>query len=98
VLALPKPVDLSTIEIVALLMRRKASRHASAGGHLTLRSVRTDVAIKTVKSTSSSVSCERTSVECQIAYRKDMPANSLTHINELLSEKILAAHEQVMRR
>jgi len=41
------------ILIVALAMRSKASRQASAGGHLSMRSVRTDVAARTVRSTSS---------------------------------------------
>ena len=40
---------------VALLMRSKASRQASAGGHLSMRSPRTEVAARTVKSTSSRV-------------------------------------------
>jgi len=39
--------------IVVLAMRSKASRHASAGRHLSMRSVRTDVAARTVRSTSS---------------------------------------------
>lgn len=41
------------IWMVALLIRSKASRHASAGGHLSIRSPRTEVAANTVKSTSS---------------------------------------------
>ncbi len=40
---------------VALLIRSKASRQASAGGHFSMRSPRTDVAARTVKSTSSRV-------------------------------------------
>lgn len=40
---------------VALLRRSNASRHASAGGHLSARSSSTDVADKTVKSTLSRV-------------------------------------------
>lgn len=40
---------------VALLMRSKASRQASAGGHLSIRSPRTEVAARIVKSTSSRV-------------------------------------------
>jgi hypothetical protein len=40
--------------MVALLIRSNASRHASAGGHLSIRSPNTDVAARTVKSTSSS--------------------------------------------
>ncbi len=38
---------------VALAVLSKASRHASAGGHLSMRSVKTDVAASIVKSTSS---------------------------------------------
>lgn len=49
----PKPVVDMHICMVALLMRSKASRHASAGGHLSIRSPSTDVAARTVKSTSS---------------------------------------------
>src|ERR1700722_11176526 len=49
----PKPVVDMHIWIVALLMRSKASRHASAGGHFSIRSPSTDVAARTVKSTSS---------------------------------------------
>ena len=49
----PKPVVDMHIWMVALLMRSKASRHASAGGHLSMRSPRTEVAASTVKSTSS---------------------------------------------
>ena len=49
------PVDDKTICTVALLIRSKASLHASAGGHLSIRSPRTEVAASTVKSTSSSV-------------------------------------------
>jgi hypothetical protein len=40
---------------VALDMRSKASRHASAGGHFSIRSPRTEVAARIVKSTSSMV-------------------------------------------
>lgn len=40
---------------VALLMRSKASRQASAGGHFSMRSPKTEVAARTVKSTSSRV-------------------------------------------
>lgn len=69
----PNPVVCSTIAMVALLIRSKASRHASAGGHFSIMSPSTDVAAKIVKSTSSSVSLDRTTVECQMAYRKDIP-------------------------
>jgi len=51
----PKPVVERHIWTVALLMRSKASRQASAGGHLSTRSPRTKVAARTVKSTSSRV-------------------------------------------
>ena len=51
----PKPVVDMHIDNVDLLMRFSASRHASAGGHFSTRSERTDVAQRTVKSTSSSV-------------------------------------------
>lgn len=40
---------------VAFDMRSKASRHASAGGYLSIRSPRTEVAARIVKSTSSIV-------------------------------------------
>jgi len=40
---------------VALDMRSNASRQASAGGHFSMRSPRTDVAARIVKSTSSIV-------------------------------------------
>ena len=50
-----KPVVLMHIWTVALDIRSKASRHASAGGHLSIRSPRTDVAARIVKSTSSIV-------------------------------------------
>lgn len=40
---------------VALLILSNASRQASAGGHFSIRSPRTDVAARTVKSKSSSV-------------------------------------------
>lgn len=48
------PVELA-IRIVAFAVRSMASRQASAGGHFSLRSVKTDVAARTVKSTSSMV-------------------------------------------
>ena len=64
--------------MVALLMRTKASRQASAGGHFSIRSERTDVAMRMVKSTSSNVSCERTRVECQMAYRNEIPVGSIS--------------------
>lgn len=51
----PNPVVERHIWTVALLMRSNASRHASAGGHLCIRSPRTEVAARTVKSTSSRV-------------------------------------------
>ena len=51
----PKPVVEPHILTVALLMRSKASRQASAGGHLSMRSPSTEVAARTVKSTSSRV-------------------------------------------
>jgi hypothetical protein len=51
----PKPVVDMHIWTVALLIRSNASRQASAGGHFCIRSPRTDVAAKTVKSTSSRV-------------------------------------------
>lgn len=51
----PNPVDERTICTVALLIRSNASRHASAGGHLSIKSPRTEVAARTVKSTSSRV-------------------------------------------
>ena len=51
--ALPKPVVLLHIFTVALAIRSNASRQASAGGHLSMRSVSTEVAARIVKSTSS---------------------------------------------
>lgn len=51
----PKPPDALTILSVALTVRSKASRQASAGGHLSMKSENTEVAAKTVKSTSSMV-------------------------------------------
>ena len=51
----PKPVVETHILTVALLIRSKASRQASAGGHFSMRSPRTEVAARTVKSTSSRV-------------------------------------------
>lgn len=61
----PNPgVDMH-IWTVALLMRSKASRHASAGGHFSIRSPRTDVAARTVKSKSSRVCDElNTAADC----------------------------------
>jgi hypothetical protein len=53
----PKPVVDIHIWTVALDMRSKASRQASAGGHFSIRSPRTEVAARIVKSTSSIV-CE----------------------------------------
>lgn len=50
-----KPVVDMHIWTVALDMRSKASRHASAGGHFSIRSPRTEVAARMVKSTSSMV-------------------------------------------
>jgi hypothetical protein len=50
-----KPVVDMHIWTVALDMRSKASRQASAGGHFSIRSPRTEVAAKIVKSTSSIV-------------------------------------------
>lgn len=58
---------------VALDMRSNASRQASAGGHLSTRSPRTDVAARIVKSTSSIESRDLTSGECQMAYRNEIP-------------------------
>ena len=51
----PNPVVVMHIWMVALLILSKASRHASAGGHFSIRSPKTDVAASTVKSTSSRV-------------------------------------------
>jgi len=51
----PKPVVDMHICTVALDMRSKASRQASAGGHFSMRSPRTEVAARIVKSTSSIV-------------------------------------------
>ena len=51
----PKPVVDMHIWTVALLIRWKASRHASAGGHFSIKSSSTEVAARTVKSTSSRV-------------------------------------------
>lgn len=51
----PNPVVDRHIWTVALLIRSKASRQASAGGHLCIRSPSKDMAARTVKSTSSSV-------------------------------------------
>lgn len=53
----PKPPVELAIRMVALAVRSMASRHASAGGHLSIRSAKTEVAARTVKSTSSIV-CE----------------------------------------
>ena len=63
----PKPVVDMHILIVALLIRTKASLQASAGGHFSMRSFRTEVAASIVKSTSSSVKWLRTTGECQTA-------------------------------
>lgn len=52
-----KPVVDMHICTVALDIRSKASRQASAGGHFSIRSPRTDVAARIVKSTSSIVYC-----------------------------------------
>jgi len=65
--ATPKPVVDMHIVIVAFAIRVKASRQASAGGQLDIRSVKTDVAARIVKSTSSSVRCERTAGLCHKA-------------------------------
>jgi hypothetical protein len=54
----PKPPFEVAIWMVALAVRSKASRHVSAGGHLSIISVNTDFAASTVKSTSSIV-CSR---------------------------------------
>lgn len=51
----PKPPFEVAIWMVALAVRSKASRHVSAGGHLSIMSVNTDFAASTVKSTSSIV-------------------------------------------
>jgi hypothetical protein len=67
--------------MVALLIRTNASRQASAGGHFSARSPSTDVAERTLKSTSSIESCDRTSVECQMAYRKEMPISASQHMS-----------------
>lgn len=53
----PKPVVDMHICTVAFDMRSNASRHASAGGHFSIRSPRTEVAARMVKSTSSIVCC-----------------------------------------
>lgn len=50
-----KPVVDMHICTVAFDIRSKASRHASAGGHFSIRSPRTEVAARIVKSTSSIV-------------------------------------------
>ena len=50
-----KPVVDMHIWTVALDIRSNASRQASAGGHFSMRSPRTDVAARIVKSTSSIV-------------------------------------------
>lgn len=71
--ATPKPVVDMHMLMVALAMRVKASRQASAGGQLTMRSVRTEVAARIVKSTSSSVRCDRTTGLCHSAYRNEIP-------------------------
>lgn len=49
----PKPPVELAILMVALAVRSKASRQASAGGHLSIKSEKTDVAANIVKSTSS---------------------------------------------
>jgi hypothetical protein len=54
----PKPPVELAILMVALAVRSKASRHASAGGHFSIRSVKTEVAASIVKSTSSIVCIE----------------------------------------
>lgn len=51
----PNPPFEVAIWMVALAVRSKASRHVSAGGHLSIMSVNTDFAASTVKSTSSIV-------------------------------------------
>jgi hypothetical protein len=51
----PKPVEARHMCTVAFAILSNASRHASAGGHLSIRSVRTVVAARMVKSTSSRV-------------------------------------------
>ena len=55
--SLPKPNPVVDMHIwtVALLIRWNASRHASAGGHFSIKSSKTEVAARTVKSTSSRV-------------------------------------------
>lgn len=65
---------------VALDMRSNASRQASAGGHLSTRSPRTDVAARIVKSTSSIESRDLTSGECQMVYRNEIP-NAIVSTN-----------------
>lgn len=60
---------------VALDIRSNASRQASAGGHLSTRSPRTDVAARIVKSTSSIESRDLTSGECHMAYRNEIPTS-----------------------
>jgi hypothetical protein len=52
-MGLPNPPVEFAILMVALAVRLKASRQASAGGHFSMRSVNTDVAARMVKSTSS---------------------------------------------
>lgn len=56
--AQPKPPLELAILMVAFAVRSNASRQVSAGGHLSIMSVNTDFAAKTVKSTSS-IDCER---------------------------------------
>lgn len=68
----PKPPVELAILIVALAVRSKASRHASAGGHFSMRSVRTEVAAKMVKSTSSIV-CLTLAMISPSAYVADLP-------------------------
>lgn len=51
----PKPPLWLAILTVAFAVRSKASRQASAGGHLSIMSVKTDLAASIVKSTSSIV-------------------------------------------
>lgn len=63
------PVELAIL-MVARAVRSMASRQASAGGHFSLSSVKTDVAARTVKSTSSMVCRSQWQDSCNTAAQK----------------------------
>ena len=90
-------VSFYNLPLDSLTMRVNASRQASAGEQTLIRSPNTEVPMSTVKSTSSNDSCDRTRVECQIAYRNDMPLYALSASSPLLLGA-QAYHEDVVCR